>query len=194
MNQRHRLVVFGAVVLVALGGATTYVLYARREATLAQRPTTTSVATADLASTAAKPHLAFRSTALGEGYGRLALVPLSDPAGPRALTPASCDRLYARPGSTICLVAQRVVAVDPPVTCLYLLARQAVGRHRQRITNGHAEQRSDKTILHAGRVRVETLVGVKVLGVVHLSLQISASGWHCHNITTFRQASTHAGW
>ena len=107
MTQKLKLIIFGVVALVAVAGATTYVLVSRKQATTAQRPSNAAVQTADLATTAAAPHLAFRSTALGEGYGRMALVPLSNPGGPRALTPASCDRLYARPGSSICLVAQR---------------------------------------------------------------------------------------
>jgi hypothetical protein len=118
-----RMLIFGVVVLVAIGGATTYVLMSRRDATAAKQPTGDTVQAADLAKTAAGPHLAFRSTALGEGYGRMALVPLADPGGPRALTPASCDRLYARPGAAICLVAQRglvttyqAVVLDPQWT------------------------------------------------------------------------------
>jgi len=107
VNQRLKLLVFAGVALVAIGGATTYVLVSRKEATTARQPSNVSVQTADLATTAAAPHLAFRSTALGEGYGRMALVALANPGGPRALTPTSCDRLYARPGSAVCLIAQR---------------------------------------------------------------------------------------
>ena len=39
--------------------------------------------------------MVFRSTALGDGYGQVAVVPLADPDGPRAFTPAACERVYA---------------------------------------------------------------------------------------------------
>jgi hypothetical protein len=55
----------------------------------------------------AQPHLVFRSTALGAGYGRVAMVPLSTPGGPRTFTPATCERVYATAGEAICLSAQR---------------------------------------------------------------------------------------
>ena len=57
----------------------------------------------------AVPHLIFRSTALGADYGHVAIAPLSDPDGPRAFTPASCDRVYARDNVGLCLVASRGV-------------------------------------------------------------------------------------
>lgn len=105
MSRRVRLVVMAVVAVVALAGATTYVLAARRERAGTGR--TAPVTTTDLASVTAAPHLVFRSTALGDDYGRVAVVALADPGGPRAMTPASCDRLYARTGVTLCLVAKR---------------------------------------------------------------------------------------
>lgn len=54
-------------------------------------------------------NLVFRNTALGDGYGRVAVVPLSAPAGPRALTPASCERVYATAANAVCLSADRGV-------------------------------------------------------------------------------------
>jgi hypothetical protein len=48
----------------------------------------------------------FRSTAIGDDYGRVAVVPLNAPAGPRAFTPASCDRVYARSQEAVCLYAR----------------------------------------------------------------------------------------
>jgi hypothetical protein len=61
----------------------------------------------DLAAVAAGPHLVFRSTALGDEYGKVALVPLDAPDGPRAFTDASCERVYARPSAALCLAAHR---------------------------------------------------------------------------------------
>jgi hypothetical protein len=54
-----------------------------------------------------QPHLVFRSTALGAEYGRVAVVPLAAPGGPRTFTPASCERVYATAEDAICLSAER---------------------------------------------------------------------------------------
>ena len=53
------------------------------------------------------PHLVFRSTALGATYGRVAMVPLTAAAGPRAFTPVSCERVYATARDALCLSADR---------------------------------------------------------------------------------------
>ncbi|GIJ44556.1 TolB-like translocation protein; signal peptide [Virgisporangium aliadipatigenens] len=107
MSARWKIVALVAVVVLAVSGGTFYVLRARAEhrppeAGPAQVPTSDR-----LGAVQAVPHLVFRSTALGEGYGRVALVPLTDPAGARAFAPAACDRIYARPGETLCLMAER---------------------------------------------------------------------------------------
>jgi len=103
---RVRIAVLVAVVAVAAAGATGYVLHVRsqRAADVAAAPTVANVA---LSAVEPVPHLVFRSTALGSQYGHIALVPLAAPAGPRAFTPASCDRVYARSDETLCLLANR---------------------------------------------------------------------------------------
>jgi len=55
----------------------------------------------------AVPHIVFRNTATGTGYGQVAIAPLSAPDGPRALTPAACDRVYATGSQAVCLFAKR---------------------------------------------------------------------------------------
>jgi hypothetical protein len=47
--------------------------------------------------------LLFRNTTLGGDYGRLGLVALNDPTGPRALTRLSCDRVDFEGGLGLCL-------------------------------------------------------------------------------------------
>jgi hypothetical protein len=107
MNTRMRLVVLVLVLLAALGGGFGYVLLARqRQAQQAARPPAQPTGGA-LAAISAAPHLVFRNTALGAGYGHVAMVPLAEPGGPRAITPAQCDRVYAAAGSAICLRARR---------------------------------------------------------------------------------------
>jgi hypothetical protein len=109
MSLRNRLIAFGAVIVVAVAGAVWYVLGARNEHRAAREKAAAEapLSTADPATIAAVPHLAFRSTAFGAGYGRLALVALSDPGGERATAPPSCDRVYARASVSVCLVAER---------------------------------------------------------------------------------------
>jgi hypothetical protein len=59
------------------------------------------------AASAARPFLLFRSTALGDGYGRVTQAWLDDPEGPRSVTPISCDRVHYAAGSGVCLTAER---------------------------------------------------------------------------------------
>jgi hypothetical protein len=106
MTPRGRLVALAAVVVVAVAGATGYVAYARhRQASQAAHAP--GVAEASLASVDRVPHIVFRSTALGGGYGQVAVAALAAPDGPRAFTGTPCDRVYARAGSAICLAARR---------------------------------------------------------------------------------------
>lgn len=49
------------------------------------------------------PHVVFRNTASGAGYGHVAAVPLSNPDGPRQVTEAVCDRVYSAGGTNACL-------------------------------------------------------------------------------------------
>ncbi|MFC3501985.1 TolB family protein [Micromonospora krabiensis] len=108
MSVRARMTVMVAVLLVAVLGAGGYV-WRERQSQAHSRATATVPTRTDLAAVRAQPHLVFRSTALGDGYGRVAAVPLSAPDGPRALTPASCERVYATAAEAICLSAERGV-------------------------------------------------------------------------------------
>ena len=88
-----RLAALVAVVLVVTVGVGWYVARAAG-AQRHQVASAPSVASTDLASALAAPHVVFRSTLPGPQYGQVAVVPLADPAGPRAFTDAACDRLY----------------------------------------------------------------------------------------------------
>jgi WD40-like Beta Propeller Repeat len=104
-----RLALLAAITVLAVTGAGGYVAYAHsRQAAL--RGSAPGSPVASLAAVTAQPHLVFRSTAPGSGYGQLALAPLSNPDGPRAFTPAACDRAYARRDAAVCLVANRGIA------------------------------------------------------------------------------------
>jgi hypothetical protein len=103
-------VAFGAVVVVAVAGATGYVLRQandRHQTELAAASAEARTPRLDPAQVLAVPHLVVRNTALGPSYGRVALVPLSNPTGPRAVTDTTCDRVYAIGAGGICLAADR---------------------------------------------------------------------------------------
>ncbi|SNS37780.1 WD40-like Beta Propeller Repeat [Actinoplanes regularis] len=105
MTLRSRLVAFAAVLVLVVAGTILFVLQVRRErerAAAAAPP----VAVTDLATVTRQPHLIFRSTAIGDDYGRVAAVPLGDPSGPRAFTGASCDRVYAHRDEAVCLYSK----------------------------------------------------------------------------------------
>jgi hypothetical protein len=101
-----RMALLVAITVLSLAAAAGYVAYARgRQQAAARRAPVTAVVS--LAAVSSGPHLVFRSTVPGSGYGHLAVASLTDPDGPRATTPANCDRAYSRPTGTVCLQAQR---------------------------------------------------------------------------------------
>jgi len=53
------------------------------------------------------PHIVFRSTEPGPNTGRVALVPMDRPTGPRAIADVSCERVAATRDKGICLSADR---------------------------------------------------------------------------------------
>jgi hypothetical protein len=105
VSPRARLAILAGVVLLVLLAAGGYVLRVQQRQAAAD--TAPQSPRADLATVAAGPHLVFRDTALGESYGRLAVVPLTAPGGPRAVTDVACERVYAAAGHSICLSARR---------------------------------------------------------------------------------------
>ncbi len=107
MSGRARLIALLAILVVVAGGAAGYVIVAHNRQAAAgagSGPPRT-----DIGSVANRSHLVFRNTALGDGYGFVAMVPLSAPDGPRAVTAVSCDRVYATAGNALCLVANRAL-------------------------------------------------------------------------------------
>ncbi|SDT55319.1 TolB family protein [Actinoplanes derwentensis] len=107
MSLRFRIALLSAVLLLAVIGATGYVLNIRKNQATALAAAPVVPQGGDLTTLRAAPHLVFRSTALGPEYGRVAVVPLSAPDGPRTFTPASCERVYATNDDAICLSAKR---------------------------------------------------------------------------------------
>lgn len=107
-SLRTRLIVLTAVCVLAIGSAVGYLVYSRAkqhdEVAHARSGAQTSLVRVQDA-----PHIVFRNTALGTRYGMVAMVPLSDPSGPRAITDTECDRVYAAVHSYVCLSSHRGV-------------------------------------------------------------------------------------
>jgi WD40-like Beta Propeller Repeat len=57
-----------------------------------------------------RPALLFRSTTLGDAYGRLAFVSLDHPDSSPAVSDMRCDRVYFAAGRGVCLTARRGVS------------------------------------------------------------------------------------
>jgi hypothetical protein len=105
VSLRVKLAALLGVVVLAVAGTIGYVLRVHGQQAAAKAvpgPPRT-----DLTTVLAGPHLVFRNTALGNGYGNVAVVPLSAPDGPRAMTGVSCERVYAIATRALCLSANR---------------------------------------------------------------------------------------
>ena len=102
MTSRARwtwLVLITAVLLaMAIGyGAWSFVQYQKRQSAPASVAVTAGIFDPST------PHVVFRNTASGAGYGHVASVPLNNPQEPRTVTGAVCDRIYSAGGTNACL-------------------------------------------------------------------------------------------
>ncbi|BCB82006.1 PD40 domain-containing protein [Phytohabitans flavus] len=118
MNTKSRIYALVAIIVVVVLGASGYVLYERRSQAQAVADAPPVPVRDDLTALRSAPHLVFRSTALGQSYGRVAVVPLANADGPRAMTPAACDRVYATAVDAICLSAERGLVTTYKATLL----------------------------------------------------------------------------
>ncbi|GAA4604279.1 dipeptidyl aminopeptidase/acylaminoacyl peptidase [Actinoplanes octamycinicus] len=105
MSLRTKLAAFAAVLVLAVAGTVLYIVDVR-ETRAEQVASAPPVPVADLATVTAAPHIVFRSTAIGDEYGKVAMVSLRDPAGPRAFTRVACDRVYAHRDAAVCLYSK----------------------------------------------------------------------------------------
>jgi len=109
MSRRYRGAVFIAAAAALLAGAG---IYAGIDPGLAQERSgaPSGLAITSVAKIEGQPHVVFRHTELGSKYGLVSMVSLADPGGPRALTTAACDRVYATADRATCLKTKRGVA------------------------------------------------------------------------------------
>jgi hypothetical protein len=104
--SRSRLVILAVIVVCTVAGVAGYLVLAPGATPRAPVSAGGAADPSDVAAVAAVPHLVFRSTALGDGYGHVALSTLDNPDGPRTVTVASCERVHASRGAAICLSAE----------------------------------------------------------------------------------------
>ena len=106
-SSRTRIVAFAVIVGVALAVAVAAVVLGAG----GKHPVAASAGHAVPVSRALvdAPHIVFRDTSRGAGYGRVAIVPLDDPAARPAITGLTCDRVYVAGGRGLCLRAGRGV-------------------------------------------------------------------------------------
>ena len=101
-NTRTRVLILVVTCVVVIGAAVAYIVTSRvRQAT--ERAAASPAAQTSLAAVAGGPHIVFRSTNKRSSYGQVAVVSLADPSGPRAITTAQCDRVYAVAQRYLCL-------------------------------------------------------------------------------------------
>ena len=115
MSLRARLVVFGVICLLVVGGVTTYVLASRADQAQARRdaPRVDQVASGVVAD---GPRIVFRHTGVDADYGKVAMVALDDPGGPRAFLDAECERVYATSDTRLCLAVKTGVLTTQRAT------------------------------------------------------------------------------
>lgn len=101
-TARGRIVALIAVCVLALGGAAIYLVVSRTHQDSA-RSAASAASQVDVGAITSGPHIVFRNTNPRTGYGMTAMVSLADPGGPRAITDASCDRVYASTQNYLCL-------------------------------------------------------------------------------------------
>jgi hypothetical protein len=121
---RRRLRAFAAVVVLCLGALGGYLVLQRHQDDAAAAAAAEAEAGRDrleVADVLAVPHLVVRNTEAGPSFGKIALVPLDDPSGPRAIMDVSCSRVYSTPAGTICL--QEVTGLVTTYQAVFLDAR-----------------------------------------------------------------------
>lgn len=112
VSLRGRVLAFAALCVLVTALAVAYTVSALAREERAERdapPVAVAVGPGTVDEVRSQPYLAFRSTALGESFGKLALVPSNDPGGRRTLTDLSCEVAHMAGGRGLCVWADRGV-------------------------------------------------------------------------------------
>ncbi|MGI8693487.1 MAG: TolB family protein [Geodermatophilaceae bacterium] len=122
-TPRRRWLLFALVSVLIVAALVGYLAVERqRRAAADQAAVEKEAATTrlDADDVAAEAHLVVRNTEAGPSYGHVALVPLSDLSGPRAILPMTCERVSATDAGGICLTGG-----DGPITEHHALLLEA---------------------------------------------------------------------
>jgi len=113
---RPRMAALSVICVLAVVGAVAYFVNARAsvQAEISAAPAVAQ--TSDIDALLAEDHIVFRSTALGDSYGKLSVVSLADPAGNRAVLDSSCERVYATGINGVCITADRGIVATYGIT------------------------------------------------------------------------------
>ena len=112
VSRRNRVVLLVVISVLAIGGGIAYFVKARADVRQQQASAPDVNQVSNAAGLLAAPHVIFRSSALGNTYGQLAIVPLSNPGGPRGFFSPICERVYATKTDGVCITADRGVTAS----------------------------------------------------------------------------------
>ena len=115
MSTRLRQIAVGVIAALALVTVVVVGVFAWQRG-VADQTASSAVATSPDRAWDEGDRIVFRNTAMGEGYGHLASVPLSRPSAPRALADIACDRVDAVAEALVCLRTERGVVPDYTAT------------------------------------------------------------------------------
>ena len=106
-----KIAAFVTLVVVCAFAGMAYVIHAKEKNPKAGKPQELSenVTPARMAELMNAPHLLFENTDLGHAFGRVEVVPLTDPGGIRAITPITCDRVATAKTVGVCLTINQGV-------------------------------------------------------------------------------------
>lgn len=96
-----------ACLIVAAGYVAVVALRNQSGGTLAASALPTGPTATTSAAIQGAPHLVFQHVVRDDNYAKVAVVPLSDPDGPRVMTDLSCERVYEAAGHGLCLVPDK---------------------------------------------------------------------------------------
>jgi hypothetical protein len=103
---RTRVTALAVICVLALGAAVAYLVVSRNDQKNVEQHAAKLVQ-GSLATIEAHPRIVVRNSALDASNGVVAIVPLDNPAGPRAITTTPCDRVYATAKDVLCLSSDR---------------------------------------------------------------------------------------
>ena len=161
--SRTRLTAFFVTAVLILACGVIYLGRRAAQSNAEQETAAAAEATAqrlDPAAVQDEPHVVFRNTALGPSYGKVALVPVSDPSGSRAIVDTSCERVYAVAQRGFCLSASRGVVttyqgnvLGPDLTQIRTVTITG-GPSRARVSE--SGERAASTVFVAGHSYLDT--------------------------------------